>query len=43
MLDDGFGAFYLLYYVRQGDDINKVIAEYETNYQKMIDDANDLL
>ncbi len=43
VLDDGFGAFYLLYYVRQGDDINKVIAEYETNYQKMIDDANDLL
>ncbi len=43
VLEQGFGAFYLLYYVRQGDDINKVISTYETNYQKMIDDANALL
>ena len=43
VLEQGFGAFYLLYYIRQGDDINKVIGEYETIYQKMIDDANDLL
>ena len=43
VLEQGFGAFYLLYYVRQGDDINKVISTYETNYQKMINDANALL
>ena len=43
VLEQGFGAFYLLYYIRQGDDINKVIGEYETIYQKMIDDANKLL
>ena len=40
VLDGGFGAFYLLYYVRQGGDINEVLGTYETNYQKMIDDAN---
>jgi len=43
VLEQGFGAFYLLYYVRKGDDINQVITTYETNYQKMIDDANALL
>lgn len=43
ILEQGEGAFYLLWYVRQGDDINKVISTYETNYQKMIDDANALL
>lgn len=43
VLDQGFGAFYLLYYTRQGDDINKVISTYETNYKKMIDEANELL
>lgn len=43
VLEQGFGAFYLLWYVRQGDDINKVIGTYETNYQKMLDDANALL
>lgn len=43
ILQQGEGAFYLLWYVRQGDDINKVITTYETNYQKMIDDANALL
>ncbi|MBQ6848994.1 MAG: extracellular solute-binding protein [Clostridia bacterium] len=43
ILEQGEGAFYLLWYVRQGDDINKVITTYETNYQKMIDDANALL
>ena len=43
VLEQGFGAFYLLYYVRQGDDINKVISTYETNYTKMINDANALL
>ena len=43
VLEDGFGAFYLLWYVRQGDDINKVIGTYETNYQKMLNDANALI
>ena len=43
VLEQGFGAFYLLWYVRQGDDINKVIGEYETNYQKMLKDANALI
>lgn len=41
VLEQGFGAFYLLWYVRQGDDINKVLGTYETNYQKMLKDAND--
>ena len=43
VLEQGEGAFYLLYYVRKGDDINKVISTYETNYGKMINDANALL
>ena len=43
ILEEGFGAFYLLYYVRQGDDINSVRATYQTVYQKMVDDANALL
>lgn len=43
ILDKGFGAFYMLYYVRQGDDINSVRSTYQTNYQKMIDDANALI
>ncbi len=40
VLEQGEGAFYLLYYVRTGADINKEVAKYETYYQKMIDDAN---
>ena len=40
VLEQGEGAFYLLYYVRTGADINKEIAKYETYYQKMVDDAN---
>lgn len=43
ILQEGYGAFYLLYYVRQGDDINSVRATYQTEYQKMIDDANALI
>lgn len=43
ILEKGFGAFYLLYDVRMGEDINQKLAQYETTYQKMIDDANILL
>lgn len=43
ILQEGNGAFYLLYYVRQGDDINSCRATYQTEYQKMVDDANALL
>lgn len=43
ILQEGFGAFYLLYYVRQGDDINSVRNTYQSEYQKMVDDANGLL
>lgn len=43
ILEKGFGAFYLLYDVRNGEDINQMLAQYETTYQKMIDDANILL
>lgn len=43
ILQEGNGAFYLLYYVRQGDDINSCRATYQTEYQKMVDDANSLL
>lgn len=39
ILEQGFGAFYLLYYVRRGNDINSMIALYREYYQKMIDDA----
>lgn len=40
ILDRGFGAFYLLYDARNGEDINQKLAQYETSYQKMVDDAN---
>ena len=43
ILERGFGAFYLLYGARQGEDINKILASYETTYQKMVNDANALL
>ncbi len=43
ILEKGFGAFYLLYDVRNGEDINQKLAQYETTYQKMVDDANALL
>lgn len=43
ILEKGFGAFYLLYDVCNGEDINQKLAQYETTYQKMIDDANILL
>lgn len=43
ILENGFGAFYLLYSARQGEDINEKTAEFETKYQKMVDDANALL
>jgi ABC-type glycerol-3-phosphate transport system substrate-binding protein len=43
ILDRGFGAFYLLYDVRNGEDINKKLAQYETTYQKFVDDANALI
>lgn len=43
ILEKGFGAFYLFYDVRLGEDINQMLAQYETTYQKMIDDANALL
>jgi len=43
ILDKGFGAFYLLYDVRNGEDINQKLAQYETTYTKMVDDANALL
>lgn len=43
ILQEGNGAFYLLYYVRQGDDINTCRATYQTEYQKMVDDANALI
>ena len=43
ILEKGFGAFYLLWDVRNGGDINQTLAQYETVYQKMIDDANIML
>ena len=43
ILEKGFGAFYLLWDVRNGGDINQTLAQYETAYQKMIDDANIML
>lgn len=43
ILEKGFGAFYLLYDVRNGEDINQKIAQYETTYGKMVSDANALL
>ena len=43
ILDRGFGAFYLLYDVRNGEDINQKLAQYETTYQKFVDDANALI
>ena len=43
ILEQGYGAFYLLYDVRNGEDINQKLAQYETTYQKMVDDANALL
>ena len=43
ILEKGFGAFYLLWDVRNGGDINQTLAQYETTYQKMIDDANIML
>ena len=43
ILEKGFGAFYLLWDVRNGGDINQTLAQYETTYQKMIEDANILL
>jgi hypothetical protein len=43
ILEKGFGAFYLLWDVRNGGDINQVLAQYETVYQKMISDANIML
>ncbi|MHB1454065.1 MAG: ABC transporter substrate-binding protein [Saccharofermentanales bacterium] len=43
ILDKGFGAFYLLYDVRNGEDINQKLAQYETTYTKMVNDANALL
>ena len=43
ILEKGFGAFYLLWDVRNGGDINQTLAQYETSYQKMIDDANIML
>lgn len=43
ILDKGFGAFYLLYDVRNGEDINQKLAQYETTYSKMVNDANALL
>lgn len=43
ILEQDYGAFYLLYDVRNGEDINQKLAQYETTYQKMVDDANALL
>ena len=43
ILEKGFGAFYLLWDVRNGGDINQTLAQYETVYQKMISDANIML
>ena len=43
ILERGFGAFYLLYGAREGEDINQILSSYETTYQKMVDDANALL
>ncbi len=43
IIERGFGAFYLLYDVRNGEDINQKLAQYETSYQKFVDDANQLL
>ena len=43
ILEKGFGAFYLLWDVRNGGDINQTLAQYETTYQKMIEDANIML
>jgi len=43
ILDKGFGAFYLLYDVRNGEDINQKLAQYETTYSKMVSDSNGLL
>lgn len=43
IIERGFGAFYLLYDIRNGEDINQKLAQYETTYQKFVDDANKLL
>lgn len=43
IIERGFGAFYLLYDVRNGEDINQKLAQYETSYQKFVDDANKFL
>jgi multiple sugar transport system substrate-binding protein len=40
ILERGFGAFYLLYAVRQGEDINQQIDTFKTTYQKFVDEAN---
>ena len=40
MLENGIGAFYLMYSARQGEDISTSLDSYQTTYQKMIEDAN---
>ena len=40
VLENGIGAFYLMYSARQGEDISTSLDSYQTTYQKMIEDAN---